>query len=117
MQVNWKDVKEQIRTMKEDVLEEVCPGDVLRMALNLCSCGTGEDFTLLEETLRFCALPNDERFRREDEWKDGLYRSPGHELAGKLLDCYDLIEHGSSIAWAWATPDGHLLLELMDSYK
>lgn len=86
--------------------------ELIEECTGLCCCGSGLDFALLLEVLEWC--------NREDkhDLKDGgCYRNAGWELAAKVLNAADLIEHGSGIGWPWLTPWGKKVLEWCLQHK
>ena len=85
--------------------------DYMHLALNLCCCGSGQDFDLLLEVLRWSASGEDRFKKNGTGYDEGVYQSVAHELAMKVLDAHGLTEHGSGIGWAWATEDGRKLLK------
>lgn len=85
--------------------------DLLRQCTGLCSCGSGEDFRLLIDILKWCAVNSDDNQRYQEPYgKRGTYCSAGHELAAKILDDVGLVTHGSGIGWPWITDWGRKVL-------
>ena len=87
------------------------PADCIQSAMGLCTCGSDSVGELLREVLTWCA--QEDRF----EDKEGCYRSREWELAAKLLDSYELIEHGTGIGWPWITDDGRKVLEMFEALE
>lgn len=89
------------------------PGELVEEICGLCGCGTAGKHSvgaLLYEVLKWCAS-GDARYVDGDK---GCYRSQAWELAAKVLDKEDLIEHGTGIGWPWVTIRGEQLLALID---
>jgi hypothetical protein len=84
--------------------------DYLQGLCHLCGCGSDAVPNLLLEVLRWCALEHEEKGRQ------GTYRSTEWELAAKVLDSADLVEHGSGIGWPWITPKGKEVLAIIDGW-
>lgn len=89
----------------------------------LCGCGTAAHWEIIFELLQraenhaargsfynFFLQPNDKQGGIED------VRDPWVEFGAKVLDSWDLIEHGTGIGWAWLTDDGKLLLEFLRDF-
>lgn len=74
---------------------------------SLCGCGSYSVAELLFDVLDWCCENSIDKERtREPFGKKGTYCSSAHELAAKVLDKANLIEHGSGIGWPWATDKG-----------
>lgn len=108
-----KELAEFIAKMKEEGFgpDEIYhdPKGILGYMTGLCGCGTGEDFDLLWDVLDWCDNNDDPVVRASV--KNGCYCSPAWELAAKVLDKANLVEHGSGIGWAWTTALGKGLLK------
>lgn len=91
--------------------DKVEANDLMQQCTGLCPCGSGADFELLIEVLEWCALDH------ESKGREGTYRSAAWELAAKVLDQADLIEHGSGIGWPWLTSWGEEVLEAVEKLK
>lgn len=78
----------------------------------ICSCGTGEDFSAMWDVLEYAVFDHNGGSTYEGPLKERrCFTSPLHELAAKMLDLSDLVEHGSSIGHCWATEKGMRLYE------
>lgn len=81
--------------------------------LDLCGCGTNAHWEIVLKLLEMA----------EDHDKNGSFYGPdGSELAtwiefgAKVLDSWDLTEHGTGIGGAWLTDEGKLLLEFLRDF-
>lgn len=109
-EINW----DALENPKENNIKEW--PEFYVYACHICGCGTSAPAELLDETLRFCAMTHEER-EKFPEWKEGCYRSAGHELAAKVLDHCDLVTHGTGIGWPWVTSKGEMFLRLLNEFK
>lgn len=98
MDDDWREQFQRVADYDKDPLEEL-PGRLMQVVTGICSCGSGQDFELLLEVFRFCAM------RPKPEGKS-CYDSPGWELAAKVLDGADVIDHGTGIGWPWLSTEG-----------
>ncbi len=115
--VNWEILEQYEDPELKGCFEDTDPKDLIMIACQLCSCGSREDFSeLFMEVLRFCDCPHTGDIGKEKfpNMPRGCYSSMQHELAAKVLDSYDLINHGTGIGWPWTTDDGKKLLALID---
>lgn len=78
----------------------------IRARLNLCGCGSSSHWQLISELLR----------EAQSHTHDGFYRDPWFEFGAKVLDSWDLLDHGTGIGFAWLTEDGELLLEFLQDF-
>jgi hypothetical protein len=74
--------------------------------LHLCDCGNSTQWECVLELL----------VEAENHSKDGFYRDRWFEFGAKVLDSWDLLDHGSSIGFAFLTADGTLLLEFLRDF-
>jgi hypothetical protein len=74
--------------------------------MQLCGCGNNTQWECLLELLE----------EAETHTASGFYRDKWFEFAAKVLDSWNLIEHGTSIGFAWPTADGKLLLEFLRDF-
>lgn len=74
--------------------------------MNLCSCGSNTHWECVLELLS----------EAETHTKDGFYRDTWFEFGAKVLDSWELLEHGTAIGFAWLTDDGKLLLEFLRDF-
>lgn len=88
--------------------------DFLSHITGLCGCGSGKDFKLIEEVFRFCAMDCEDPQRKE-KYPKGCYEDVAWELAAKVLDNADLVEHGSGIGWPWLTASGKKALDILNT--
>jgi hypothetical protein len=87
----------------------------------LCGCGSSEGMwrtvlAILERSAGFRAA-----WDRGDS-PDGFYSAMGDwpplavEFAAQVLNTAGLMEHGTSVGWAWLTQAGKLVLEFLRKY-
>lgn len=84
--------------------------------MGLCGCGSGAHWACVLTLLE----------RAEDHDKNGSFyqwakgaddpRDAWVEFGAKVLDSWDLIEHGTGIGYAWLTDDGKLLLDFLRDF-
>lgn len=82
--------------------------------MKLCQCGSPEQtFQIVKELLE----------RAEDHKANGSFYADAHdangrwvEFAAKVIDSWDLTEHGTGIGYAWLTVSGKLLLGFLREY-
>lgn len=74
--------------------------------ISICGCGSDAHWECILELL--CEA---------EQHKDkGFYRDKWFEFGAKVLDSWELLEHGTGIGWAWLTDDGKLLLEFLREF-
>jgi hypothetical protein len=82
--------------------------------MNLCSCGTDAHWEVVLKLLEKAA----------DHDKNGSFygsaesdeTKPWVEFGAKVLNSWELIEHGGGIGGAWLTDDGQLLLDFLRDF-
>lgn len=98
----------RLRKLNPEFVGEICScrdaPSAVQCICNLCGCGSDGPGELLIEVLVWCALPSDAK------GNEGTYRSAAWELAAKVLDAADLVEHGTGIGWPWITEKGKAFL-------
>lgn len=82
--------------------------EALQCCCSLCGCGSEQVPNLLMEVLEWCNL---EHGPERDKVDQGCYSSPAWELAAKVLDDNNFVEHGTGIGWPWTTVKGKEFLE------
>lgn len=75
-------------------------------SVNLCSCGSDSQWECVLEIL----------VEAEKHTENGFYRDKWFEFAAKVLDDRGLLEHGTTIGFAWLTDRGKLLLEFLREF-
>lgn len=109
MKIDWEFIEQH---PKEEAIDWLC------LALPLCGCGSGDDFELILDVLRWSAVNSDDKERhREPYLQSGCYCSIAHEMAAKILNHVGLVEHGTGIGWPWITEDGKKLLAKIDGFE
>lgn len=74
--------------------------------IQVCGCGTNAQWECLLELL--CEA--------ETHTKEGFYRDKWFEWGAKVLDKWDLLEHGTGAGFMWLTDDGKLILEFLREF-
>lgn len=72
--------------------------------VRLCRCATASHWECMLELLAEAENHTE---------KEGFSRDSWFEFGAKVLDGWNLLEHGSSISYAWLTEDGELLLHFL----
>lgn len=72
----------------------------------MCGCGTDAHWECVLELLGEAEKHSDR----------GFYRDKWYEFGAKVLDGWELVEHGTGIGWAWLTDDGKLVLEFLQDF-
>jgi len=80
--------------------------------LQLCGCGSDAHWECVLELLSEAEAHSGNTLAPGG----GFYRDKWFEFGAKVLDSWGLSEHGTSIAWAWLTGDGSLLLEFLRDF-
>ena len=91
------------------------PEEIISSFVALCGCGTGKPLALVYELLLWSAETDWDK--RREQLPDGAYTSVAHEIAMMMLDHFELVEHGSSIMFAWATARGRMLLKKIEERR
>ena|ERR1700760_4421404 len=84
----------------------LCLRNIIQRMGSVCGCGNSTEFECILELLK----------EAENHTENGFYRDKWFEFAAKVLDSWDILEHGSSIGFAWLTEDGKLLLEFLNDF-
>jgi hypothetical protein len=74
--------------------------------LGICACGSSAHWKCVLELL----------VEAENHSETGFYRDPWFEFGAKVLDSWELLEHGTGIGYAWLTDNGKLLLEFLRDF-
>jgi hypothetical protein len=74
--------------------------------IDMCPCGTDAHWKVILEVLT----------EGENHTQNGFYRNEWFEFAAKVLDSWNLLEHGTGIGFAWLTEEGKLLLEFLRDF-
>jgi hypothetical protein len=74
--------------------------------IDVCGCGTDAHLECVLELL----------VEAETHSEKGFYRDRWFEWGAKVLDKWELLEHGSEIGFAWLTDDGRLVLEYLREF-
>lgn len=74
--------------------------------IGICGCGTDAHWVCILELLK----------ESENHTVEGFYRDRWYEFGAKVLDGWDLLNHGTGIGRAWLTDDGKLLLEFLRDF-
>ena len=80
--------------------------------LRLCGCGSDAHWECVIELLSEAEAHSGDT----PVPGPGFYRDKWFEFGAKVLDSWELLDHGTSIAWAWLTEDGALLLEFLRDF-
>ena len=72
----------------------------------LCGCGSGDGYECVLELL--CEA--------ENHTTEGFYRDKWFEFGAKVIDSWNLTEHGTGIGFGWLTDDGKLLLQFLRDF-
>lgn len=75
--------------------------------LALCGCGSNNHWECLIELL------SEAEHHTEGQ---GFYRDKWFEFGAKVLDSWGLLEHGTSIGYAWLTDNGKMLLDFLRDF-
>ena len=93
--------------------------DYLYSMCGLCCCGTQNVAALLLQVLVWCNRGNqcDEDREIEPFGNRGTYTGVQYELAAKILDSKELLDHGTGIGWPWITDKGREVLANVKRFK
>lgn len=86
--------------------------------INLCGCGTEAHW----EVIKYLLERADALDKQSLDWTHGFYGKADDaserwvEFGAKVLDHFELLEHGGGIGYAWLTDDGRFLLEWLRKY-
>lgn len=78
--------------------------------LNICGCGTGETWEIIKLLLQRAQKSQSFYDKAEDA------SSKWVEFAAKVLDAWDLLDHGTGIGGAWLTEEGKLMLKFLNDF-
>ena len=107
-------ISENIKQRIDALVEQGFEADELLMEYcNLCTCGTLESNSILLYVLEWCDLSFDEKKDDHILGEKGLYTNVAFELAGKVLNKEDLVEHGTGMGWPWTTELGKEFLRIL----
>ena len=83
-----------------------------------CNCGSAIVDDVIGAVLERAESHTDENATEGNSFYDPLDDAPAEwgEFAAHILDAADLLDHGSSIGWAWLTEDGQLFLKFLRYY-
>ena len=90
-----------------------------RSAINrvpLCGCGSGQWDVVLAMLERAAASPKPDGASFYDPMPGKDLSGRAVEIVAHALDHVGLLEHGSTIGFAWLTPGGELLLRFLQKY-
>ena len=85
--------------------------------MRLCGCGSRSEFPLILKLLERAEKRN-ESYKDSISYYEPLDDIPGYavEVFAKVLDSWELLEHGTGIGWAWLTDDGQMLIDFLREY-
>lgn len=97
--------------MSEDLVakwprERALPIREVLERIRVCGCGSNAHWKCLLELL----------MEAENHTDRGFYRDQWFEFGAKVLDKWELIEHGTGIGFAWLTDEGRLVLEFLRDF-
>ena len=81
--------------------------------MDLCACGTDAHWVIV---LKLLEMAEDHEKNGSFYGNDGDPTQPWVEFGAKVLNSWDLLEHGTGIGYAWLTDDGKVLLEFLRDF-
>ncbi len=86
---------------------------IILARIKFCGCGSNRKWLTMRQLLE-----NAESHARSFYDDDDLPQTEVGfwEFAANCLDSFELIEHGTSIGYAWLTDDGKLLLQFLQDF-